>query len=415
MKIYIRAAVRDVLDESKDAQLAIINDPHARLRPADFLRLAKSRYADVKAIVAKRPDTPPEILDKLAKDKTITVRKAVCENPNVPLDTMIRLLHDDHDEVCRHAHWNTSFIDSLTPEALTRLAEDKWPSVRRIAAEHKNTPPEVLAKLTQDPHEWTAKVALKNPNTPEDALVRFSEGVSFTNTSDRVSALVCNPSTPSAVLAKIYRGEHNPSLDPAIAENPNTPPEILVEMSSAESQYQRAHVACNPSTPIEVLEILANDPEPDVVKQVAGNPSAPAAVLIDLANNEDYYVRYRLCWNPNLPESLYSQLAHDPDDLVRVGIASKPNLPVEDMYRLAKDESTHVKSCLAKNPNLPSDILDELARADYSDSLFHHDIYQHIAENPNTSNETLHYLIDNSQRYDDHLRELAKKNPNYQE
>ena len=66
----------------------------------------------------------------------------------------------------------------------------------------------------------------------------------------------------------------------------------------------RAKVAENPNTPADVLTELAKDRDCDVRCFVARNPNTPADVLTELAKDSDYIVRYLVARDPKLKEVL---------------------------------------------------------------------------------------------------------------
>ena len=57
-----------------------------------------------------------------------------------------------------------------------------------------------------------------------------------------------------------------------LAQNLNTPKEILVKLSRDEHWEVRRSVALNPNTPIETLVELSKDQDQDVRENVARNP-----------------------------------------------------------------------------------------------------------------------------------------------
>ena len=57
-----------------------------------------------------------------------------------------------------------------------------------------------------------------------------------------------------------------------IAGNPNTPVELLKELSKHEDENVRSSLAVNPSTPSEILDTLLIDENEDVRAAVMKNP-----------------------------------------------------------------------------------------------------------------------------------------------
>ena len=86
-----------------------------------------------------------------------------------------------------------------------------------------------------------------------------------------------------------------------LAQDPNTPPELLTKLAAANEAEVRYCVAGNPSTPAEVLEALARD-EGNFEQFGDGN------------DFHDYFVYERALRNPSLPiEALQRLAAHQQD------------------------------------------------------------------------------------------------------
>jgi len=78
-----------------------------------------------------------------------------------------------------------------------------------------------------------------------------------------------------------------------LAENPNTPPEILERLANDGDYYVRCSVAYNPNTLPEILARMANDGDWDVLWRVARNPNTPQYI-------KDYLkIRQFLNWHNN--------------------------------------------------------------------------------------------------------------------
>jgi len=73
-----------------------------------------------------------------------------------------------------------------------------------------------------------------------------------------------------------------------VAENPNTPPEILTLLAQDEDWDVRRRVAQNPNTPAEILTILARDKDGIVRYGVAHNPNATREVIQTVRAYEFY-------------------------------------------------------------------------------------------------------------------------------
>jgi|GEM_PF-2268320 len=107
-----------------------------------------------------------------------------------------------------------------------------------------------------------------------------------------LEVIMRNPNTPQTLLEDAYhRGNmrtYRYSLDQALAQNPNTPPAILVKL--ANSEVGIAHeVASNPHTPVDALTQLSQSSDSSIRTALVFNPSTPVEVIKQLASDPNYY------------------------------------------------------------------------------------------------------------------------------
>ena len=69
---------------------------------------------EVRAKVARNPNTPVDVLMELAKDSDIVVRRRVACNSNTPVDVLIELEKDSDRHVRRFAAGNPKLKEVLT-------------------------------------------------------------------------------------------------------------------------------------------------------------------------------------------------------------------------------------------------------------------------------------------------------------
>lgn len=79
----------------------------------------------------------------------------------------------------------------------------------------------------------------------------------------------------------------------------------------------RLRVAENPNTPTDVLRNLAHDPNHDVRVAVASNTSCENSVIERLARDNDVVVRHGLAQNIDTPRAILEELADDENGWVR--------------------------------------------------------------------------------------------------
>jgi CheY-like chemotaxis protein len=94
-----------------------------------------------------------------------------------------------------------------------------------------------------------------------------------------------------------------------LAGNPNTPPDVLVELAGHPSERIRSHVAENASTPVNTLETLARDLSVEVRMSVAYNRKTPAPILEQLSTDDSLDVLFRIASASYTPARLLEKLA----------------------------------------------------------------------------------------------------------
>ena len=136
-----------------------------------------------------------------------------------------------------------------------------------------------------------------------------------------------------------------------IAQNPNTPVDVLTKLAEDDDKEVRRNTARNPNTPVDVLRGLAKDKHDNVRWDVARNPNTPVDVLRKLAEDDDNEVRQSVATNPNAPSDILTMLAVDGDWYVRLKVAENPNAPADVLRTLAVDENKYVRYDAVHNPN----------------------------------------------------------------
>lgn len=188
-------------------------------------------------------------------------------------------------------------------------------------------------------------------------------------------------------LAQEYINElaHTPVQTYAL-KNKAADPTMLREKASSDDEAVRAAVAENPNTPPDVLERLAKDKSNNVLKSLSKNPAISKDMMEELSNysglhndmlenpavtpeilrkisagkNRDCDFNKKYMSNPclSLDEILYN--VNNPDECVRMGLAANPKTPPEAVAALAEDRNPLVKNTAYKHPNMPQDKLNKL-------------------------------------------------------
>jgi|AGTN01.3.fsa_nt_gi Response regulator containing a CheY-like receiver domain and an HTH DNA-binding domain len=105
--------------------------------------------------------------------------------------------------------------------------------------------------------------------------------------------MAANPLTPSAELERLANSSDSPIVLRYLADNENTPLEVLELLSYCPYAEVRAAIADNPIASLAILERLVNDEDPDVRLQIAENHNMPIVVLKKLEDDDNPYVSDR--------------------------------------------------------------------------------------------------------------------------
>lgn len=164
---------------------------------------------------------------------------ALAENSNIPAD----LLEEIVDNV---AIYPSVFFDKDNPDNPNNNEEfiDYSTPVASNVIKNSNTTPETLAKITERAvklrHKELISLLGRNPKLPAEKFYTIYE---FGKAIRRRFG-----DTEVMLIGDIETG---------LALNPNTPPEILEELSTAQNSAIALFVAGNPNTTIETLTRLA--------------------------------------------------------------------------------------------------------------------------------------------------------------
>ena len=224
--------------------------------------------------------------------------------------------------------------------------------------ENIKTPPETLRAMHKN--YSMGFLVSKNTNTPVDVLYELSKDESFN--------VIRNPITPMKLIIEMMEDKSNRS---DIARSNRVSKDILIELSKDENWRVRENVAKNPNTPIEVLNELSKDNElvnPYGDKEIEKKPIVKLGVLD----------------NKNITSDILESLSKDKNDIVRRIVAEHPKTPIEVLNKLSKDSV--LIQAVAKNPNTTTEILEKLSEEKCAY------IIKTVVNHPNTSKDALSKL-----------------------
>ncbi|MEU9703827.1 hypothetical protein AB0E14_23325, partial [Streptomyces sp. NPDC047981] len=138
---------------------------------AELTKLAGSRVAQVRALVAARPDLPPALVERLAADADIGVARRIAPHRGLTEDRLVELVERHGPPVYGAVARNPGCGGAL----LRRMAGDCGPARKalRTIAEHPALPPDVVEGLLTDPDPRVVRAAAAHPALPVATMERL--------------------------------------------------------------------------------------------------------------------------------------------------------------------------------------------------------------------------------------------------
>ncbi len=166
------------------------------------------------------------------------------------------------------------------------------------------------------------------------------------------------------VLMRIYNSNPRAHVLEAILNNPICPKEILIKHIC--NRHFLISLAADPSTAPHVLREIYNFTEsPNDLEYLAQNPNTPSEILSDLYEE---YPRFRgyIAMNPNISPELLDSCINSFASRIRSSAANNPKISVEDLIKLSTDSSEDVRGAVASNFNTPVDVLHTLLQDEFN-------------------------------------------------
>ena len=273
-------------------------------------RLADELASNVVRSVARRPDLPEPLAQKLSRSRWPWVRAAVAGNPAAPAPALRRLARD---------------VDADT-------------TVTYALAGNPAAPAEVLDVLRLHPYvSMPLEPVEEEAARPLAALV--AEGA------------VADPDYPHALLGRAI-ADPDPMAGYRAGRSPWLDAPLLRQLAAHPYAYARLFACAHPATPADVLLALAADPVPMVVRRAAQRAEVPAEAAVRLAEHEEAECRWGAAVNPNLPVETLRRLAGDASVYVRRAVLANPNTPLSTVESLVRDPDLLVRRVAGSRDDL---------------------------------------------------------------
>lgn len=192
------------------------------------------------------------------------------------------------------------------PSALEQLTKYDYWEIRSAVACHLRTPANILAQLASD-RDWLVREAVAyNPRTPTSILAQLANDCDWLVRN----AVSCNPSTPIQLREQLMSAQHrlvrcnsihhNLSTHPTLSTNPKTLAHLFLEVIQ-KSQIHASFI----SNPLLSRFI------------VLFHPQTPDEILVDISRSSLWLERYAIAHNTSTPLKTLKSLARDANRIVR--------------------------------------------------------------------------------------------------
>ena len=359
-KRYIRIGVLAATDN-----VAVIEEFYKLHNSRSHLRSYLS-YQILHAI-QRNPNTPASIIHQMSEESSAydkntgllegQIAERFSTNPNTPPEVMTLCAQELRDvdedkyyEIIRA--FNTIQHPNLPEKDLDEILSGKYGAftkTKRKLARDRNTSPEILEKLYNSDKEEMMPIIAENPNTPPELLASMFTGQ--------------DPMLP-----------FEPSWNVKMVRNPNMPTRILDEValypahrneydkdgkySKNYKDFMRAQVAGNPNASPKALAELAKDR--DLRIKVAANPSAPKELIEAFSKENDYDVRRAVAQNPSASTEALERVAASPSRAIALSILDNPSASPEALRRVIPEMNATNFDLLATHPNATPAMLNDL-------------------------------------------------------
>ena len=275
--------------------------------------------AKLASVVAKNPAAPPDLLAELADSDPKALRKNAMGNPATPYDTLMKFASQYPEQLLDNPVFDLLLLEN--PNLLNDIPESGLRSLLR----REVCPESFLRWASKSEDEGVLLAVAMNADTPKEVLETLAD-----HTNKTVSEAVGLHVNLAGELTESWEDVFQKSVKMEEAQSKQTAdrhallywtkliPEWLV-LKCCVPLRVRSSVAENPNTPVELLQQLAKDEDIGVRRDVAGNPNTPIPLLEKLAEDKGAFAREGVAGNPNTPVELLQQLAKDEDASRRYG------------------------------------------------------------------------------------------------
>jgi hypothetical protein len=290
----------------------------------------------LKAMVARMPQTPPDLLEGALNSRDVRVLEALAANQQLPVHIATSLARRRSKEIRTALAANPKTPPKVRGSLIRWLARHEEASCRRSAAGNPASPLDILKRLSNDDDPSVRSAVAENEIAPMRLRLDLIERLAASPLESCRAYAGGNTAAPESVLRSLAEDESE-SVKWRVALNPTTPPELLRKLVS------ELDMIPYPDTPPHLLELMAlRLTVPEDVEQ--------EAVSIFAADEVDAYRRRAIHWltAPGKPQSLRA-----------LGLALE-DCPPALLRERAQSVFWEERCAVAMNPSAPRASLEEL-------------------------------------------------------
>lgn len=325
-------------------------------------QLLQDSNAKVRAEVANNANTPPDLMRRLVEDRDRQVQISALQNPNMPNEVLSQVMpqiqNEGEIESILRGQAGTGKRNSQMPaDVLERLSRHPKDTIRYLVATYSTASNTTLERLAFDENGLVRQTVAENPNTPPNIFIEMARRDELT------TSVGCFHSVSNK-----------------IAMRKDAPPEALKFIARKPVARVRAVVAANVNTPVSALEWLAeNETDEGVLCTIVRHPNMTPNILWKcLVGNETVHVKEAVAAQVQCPSDILELLADDSAQEVREQVAANPSTPIYLVDLFSRDENSAIRAAAASNPNLSAALLGQLANDEKVE------VRRAVAQNPNT-------------------------------
>lgn len=154
-------------DESRAVRLALASCPSLCAETAE--KLLENADDDLIMALASNPASPDEIVDKLVQMGGGKVVQCLMNNRECTQAALKTIYQQEDEAMLYHLAYNGFSPKGMDAELASRLAENRLPTLRAFAASAESCPLYVLARLARDP-SWIVRAAVARSAAANDTM-----------------------------------------------------------------------------------------------------------------------------------------------------------------------------------------------------------------------------------------------------